>query len=355
MMKAQTLLFFFALICIGAPQVVKAQDPGQQQQSTVQETTNVVPGSVNDLGIKNYLLGPGDIIDVRIFQQPDLSSTAEVDVEGNISSLPFIEPISAKCRTEKEVAKDIIAAYSKFLQNPQVSVRITGRNSRPPAIVHGAVRQAQRVQMLRTVRLNEILAVAGGFTEKANGTIQVLHTAEVMCPEPGQPAETNVSFTEDGLKLPYNVYKIVDVVAGKEESNPLIRPGDVVTAMESEPIYITGSVNHPQGVYLRDQLTLGRALGMVGGVREGAKTSDVRIYRQKPGSPEQEVIRVNYAAIKKGQAQDVLLKAYDIVEVPAPGPWSKENFLKTLGQGVFNLGPSMLGRLGATLPMRVLY
>jgi protein involved in polysaccharide export with SLBB domain len=281
---------------------------------------------------------------------------AEVDAEGNISSLPFIEPIRAKCRTEKDVAKDIIAAYSKFLQNPQVSVRITGRNSRPPAIVHGAVRQPQRVQMLRSVRLNELVAVSGGFTEKANGSIQILHTAEVLCPEPGQPVETKTDdATTDGLKLPYNVYKISDLAAGKEEANPNIRPGDVVTVMEAEPIYITGSVVQPQGLFLRDQLTLGRALAMVGGVRQGAKASDVRIYRQKPGTPEQEVIRVNYAAIKKGQEQDVLLKAYDIIEVPEPGPWSKENFLKTLGQGIFNLGPNMLGRIGTTLPTRVLY
>lgn len=351
-MKAKTLILFFALVCIGAPQVIKAQDG---QQSVVQNTSDFVPGTVNDLGIKNYVLGPGDVIDVRIFQQPDLSSTAEVDSDGNISSLPFIEPIPAKCRTEKDVAKDIIAAYSKFLQSPQVSVRITGRNSRPPAVVHGAVAHAQRVQMLRTVRLNEIIAVSGGFTEKANGSIQILHTAEVLCPEPGQPAETDVAVSEDGLKLPYKVYKIADLAAGKEEANPLIRPGDVVTVMEAEPVYITGSVNHPQGVFLRDQLTLGRALAMVGGVRQGAKASDVRIYRQKPGKAEQEVIRVNYAAIKSGKGQDVLLKAYDIIEVPEPGPWSKENFLKTLGQGVFNLGPSMLGRIGATLPMRVLY
>ena len=337
--------------------MVKAQDQGQQQQQpTVQVTSEAVPGTVNDLGIKNYLLGPGDTIDVRVFQQPDLSSMAEVDAEGNISSLPFIEPIRAKCRTEKDVAKDIIAAYSKFLQNPQVSVRITGRNSRPPAIVHGAVRQPQRVQMLRSVRLNELVAVSGGFTEKANGSIQILHTAEVLCPEPGQPVETKAdAVTNDGLKLPYNVYRISDLAAGKEEANPFIRPGDVVSVMEAEPIYITGSVNNPQGLFLRDQLTLGRALAMVGGVRQGANPSDVRIYRQKPGKPEQEVIRVNYAAIKKGQEQDVLLKPYDIIDVPEPGPFSKGKFLTTLLQGVMNIGPNVLTRMGTTLPTRVLY
>src|SRR5688500_2852682 len=107
-------------------------------------------GGVDNQGIRNYLLGPGDMLDVRVFGQPDLNAIAEVDSEGNISSLPFLEaPIRARCRTEKEVQKDIAAAYAKYLKNPQVSVRITERKSRPPATVFGAVRQATRVQMQR--------------------------------------------------------------------------------------------------------------------------------------------------------------------------------------------------------------
>ena len=61
-------------------------------------------------GLKTYLLGPGDVVDVRVFGQPDLSSTAPIDSDGNLSSLPFLEtPIPAKCRTDKEVQNDIAA------------------------------------------------------------------------------------------------------------------------------------------------------------------------------------------------------------------------------------------------------
>ena len=77
-----------------------------------------------------------------------LSSTVQVDSDGNLSSLPFLEtPIKAKCRSDKEVQKDIAAAYAKFINNPQVSVRISERNSRQPATVFGAVRQPTRVEM----------------------------------------------------------------------------------------------------------------------------------------------------------------------------------------------------------------
>ena len=138
------------------------------------------PASVDSQGIRGYLLGPGDVIDVRVFGLPEMNATAEVDSDGNISSLPFLDPIRAKCRTEKEVQKDIATAYAKYLKNAQVSVRITERKSRQPATVFGAVRTPSQMVMLRAARLNELISKAGGFTERASGTIQILHTGPVM-------------------------------------------------------------------------------------------------------------------------------------------------------------------------------
>src|SRR4029079_4845946 len=263
-------------------------------------------------GSRNYLLGPGDVVDVRVFGQTELSGPAQVDSDGNLSSLPFLETaIRAKCRTDKDVQKDIQIAYAKFINNPQVSVRISERNSRQPATVFGAVRVPTRVEMKRKVRLNELMAVSGGFTEKAAGTIQILHTEPLMCPEPGEEAEATPI---EGTKIPLQIVKIAELRAGKTEANTVIRTRDYILVTEAEPVYITGSVRSPSGIYLREQLTLSRALAMVGGVRKEANTSDVRIYRQKVGSTEQEVIRVDYAAIKKNEKPDVILMPYDVIE-----------------------------------------
>lgn len=309
--------------------------------------------SIETQGIRNYLLGPGDILDVRIFGQPDLNTTAEVDSDGNVSSLPFIEtPIPAKCRNEKEVQKDIAAAYAKYLKKPQVSVRIMQRNSRQPATVFGAVRQPTRVQMQRRVRLNELMAASGGFTERAAGTIQILHTEPIMCPAPGEEAE---AAPIDGTNIPLSVVKISDLRAGKPSANPFIRPGDYILVTEAEPVYITGSVMSPQGVYMRDQLTLGRALAMVGGIRKEAKASDVRIYRQKPGTPDQETIRVDYSAIKKNQKPDVLLQPYDIIEVPEAGMFSPGRLPQTLLGTLTGAMNAAVASTGQILPSRVIY
>src|SRR6476660_2588845 len=140
-MKLKLLLVVVFAVVTSLIVLVHAQE--QQTSSAPGISTS---SGIDNQGIKNYLLGPGDVLEVRVFGQPDLSSSVEIDSDGNLSSLPFLEtPIPAKCRTEKQVQKDIATAYSKFINNPQVSVRISGRNNRQPATVFGAVRAPTRV------------------------------------------------------------------------------------------------------------------------------------------------------------------------------------------------------------------
>lgn len=347
-MRIKLLLVAFTVAACILVGLVHAQEPEKGSAQTTSQSSGV-----DNQGIRNYLLGPGDVLDIRVFGQPDLSSSVQVDGDGNLSSLPFLEtPIPAKCRTEKDVQKDIASAYSKFINNPQVSVRISERNSRQPATVFGAVRQPTRIEMKRKVRLNELMAVSGGFTERASGTIQILHTEPLMCPEAGEEAE---AAPIDGTKIPLQIVKISELRSGKPESNPVIRPGDYVLVTEAEPVYVTGSVVSPTGIFLRDQLTLSRALAMVGGPRREAKLNDVRIYRQKPGSPEQEIIKVDYGAIKKNEKPDVLLQAYDVIEVPEAGMFSSQRIGSTLLGAITGGLSSAITSTGTYLPSRVIY
>ena len=344
----QCLIVAIACACMLAG-FSHAQEP-QQQPST----SSAQSAAMDVQGTKSYLLGPGDVLDIRVFGQPELStSSAQVDSDGNLSSLPFLEqPIPAKCRTDKQVQKDIATAYAKFINNPQVSVRISERNSRQPATVFGAVRQSTRVEMKRRVRLNELIAVSGGFTERASGTIQILHTEPLMCPGPGEEEQAKPI---EGANIPLQIVKIAELRAGKAEANPVIRPGDYVLVTEAEPVYIYGAVVAPNGVYLRDQLTLTRALAMVGGTRGEAKLSEVTIYRQVPGTTKPEKIVVDVGKVKKNQQDDPLLQAYDIIEVPEAGILSKQRFGPTLLSALTGGFSNMVSSTGMYLPNRIIY
>ena len=347
------LVWAIGLACLFVG-VVYAQEPQQQPQQPSAPSTGPTESSSLDIqGTKVYLLGPGDVLDVRVFGQPELSSSVQVDSDGNLSSLPFLEqPIRAKCRSDKEVQKDIRDAYAKFINNPQVSVRISERNSRQPATVFGAVRVPARVEMKRKVRLNELMAVSGGFTERAAGTIQILHTEPLMCPEPGEEAQ---AAPIDGTKVPLQIVKIAELRSGKSEANPVIRPGDYVLVTEAEPVYITGAVNSPGGLYLRDQLMLSRALAMVGGTRKEAKLTAVKVYRQVAGSANQEVIEVDVAAIKKNQKPDFLLQPYDVIEVPEAGMFSSSRIGSTLINALTGGVTGAISTTGTYLPSRIIY
>ena len=189
--------------------------------------------------------------------------------------------------------------------------------------------------MKRRVRLNELMTASGGFTERASGTIQIMHTEPVMCPQPGEEAD---AAPIDGNNLPFQVLKVADLKAGKASANPVIRPGDYIIVTEAEPVYMIGSVIPPREFSCETSLTLSRAIAMVGGVRKEAKSSDVRIYRQKPGAQDQEIISVDYAAIKKNKKPDFFLQAYDVVEVGEASFFSPGR-----------LGPTLLGAVSGSL------
>jgi protein involved in polysaccharide export with SLBB domain len=258
--------------------------------------------------VKAYRINAGDTLDVIVARRPELSWRGQVTSGGDIPALPYLKnPIPALCRTEQELAALIATAYGELIRNPSITVRVVERTSRP-AILFGAVRTPQRFQLQREVSLNELLFLSGGVTDRASGDIQVFTPEAVSCPD-SQPLG-------DGTKSPLKVIRLVDLMAGKEGTNPLIHPGDIVTVMVAEPVYLTGGVVSPQGINFREQLTLARAIATVGGLSSNARGSEIRIYRRQEKLTEPLVIKADYNAIRNQKQPDIPLRAYDIIEVP---------------------------------------
>ncbi len=338
-MKTKSLLLMFALCCACAVTVNAQQDTGASgsQVSASSASTggdSSASGSFDGAGVKKYLLGPGDVLDLRVFGEPQFSGSLVVNDEGNVEVAFVEDPIPARCRTDREIKKDIVIALAKYLKKPQVSLRVTEMRSRPPAVVYGAVRNPSRFDMRRRVHLLELLAYSGSVTEQASGDIQVFHTEPLLCAEPEDLVEeTKVAKgTDDNLHiLPYNIYSIRELKLGKRDANPLVHPGDIVLVQEAYPIYVTGAVVSPNSLYLRENLSLSRAVAQVGGVRKGAKTEKVRIIRTKPGGElEPEIIMASLDAIKNKKQQDIALKPYDIIDVSDGSPFNMKNLPTTL-------------------------
>jgi len=278
-----------------------------QPAATKPETMQQPTSNASTLADERYRIGPGDVLDIRIFNRPLLSRDA-VRVEGSgMIRMPLIEgEIQAACKNEGELAKEIATRYLKYYRNPQVDVFIKEYHAREVALI-GAVTDQGRYQLSRRMRLLELLTYAKGPSDKAGETINIVRGSRPnLCETAPKPSDDASGF----ISLRLN-----DTLRGDERANPFVQPGDIVTIPEASQVYVVGNVYSPKSLPLKEPITVSRAIAMAGGPLRDSKVDHVRIVRQEHGSAPRSEIFVNLNAIARKQADDVMLQPNDIVEV----------------------------------------
>jgi len=360
MFKGKFYYFSFRLLCLFFLQsFIYAQTPTQipeniSKDNDVLKSTNSNPGSI--AMAKENLIHLGDLIDVDVIGSTEYDWRGGLTPEGFLNGVDFVEePIYALCRSEEEVASDIAKGYSKIFKNPQIAVKIVDRSGRPVSLLYGAVKTPQRFQIRRPVHLNELLILTGGITEKASGEIQILRPPNINCDSKqstkdeqtvniGQPQEINVSTKQNDNSQNITV-KISDLIKGKQEANPLILSGDVVTVLETEPIYVMGGVANPKQINASSKMTLSRAIAAAGGFTKDANRKKVTVQRREKNGTQ--TIEVDFERIKAGLEKDIVLQAFDIVEIARSG-YEKRKFSAIIKTVEVPEKPSM------DLPLRII-
>lgn len=282
---------------------------------------------------RGYLIGPGDKVVGKVLDEPNFSFEAYVDEDGKIQ-VPFTnEGIVAKCRTEKELRMEVATYLAKYLKNPQLSVNVTERKSRPPATVYGEVVTPQRVDLTRRATLRELIAFSGGIKQDAaSGIIQITRTQPLLCSE--EKDDDWKTLSDNGVGFPSRLYSL------GSQANPEIYPGDIIDVKKAAPVYVVGEVIKPGELAMPEGgLPLMQAIAMASGTTREAKKKEIKVYRRKQGTSEPEVIVVNYAAIKKGEQKDLMLEPFDIVEVGK----SKKSFQDILLETLTGAGTRLSG------------
>jgi polysaccharide export outer membrane protein len=323
--------------CFAAAQFIYAQQPAQMPQEASVKTADTAMAQQNSAKTSasqaddRYRIGPGDVLDIRIFNRPNLSREA-VRVEGNgMIRMPLIDTeIQAACQTEGGLAKDIATRYMKYYRNPQVDVFIKEYHSKQVAII-GAVNDQSRFELQRRVRLLELLTYAKGPAQRAGQTINIIHAPPVIaCEKAG-------SGTEDVTSL-FSSYRLSDTLEGDPKANPYLEPGDIITLPEADQVYVVGNVFTPLTIPLKEPISVSRAIAMAGGVKQDTKKDKVRIVRQEPGSATKKEIMVDLTAIEKKRADDIALLPNDIIDVPtASGKALLRSLIGGLGSSVTQL------------------
>lgn len=330
-------LLVLATALLAASLSAFAQQPADKDIAANTNQTEVRLASDAD---DRYRIGPGDVLDIRIFNRANLSRDS-VRVEGNgMIRMPLIDTeIQAACKTEGELAKEIAGRYMKFYRNPQVDVFIKEYHSKQVAII-GAVNEQSRFELQRRIRLLDLLTYAKGPTSKAGQTINIVHAPPVLsCLKPGAGSEGG---PEDAASA-FSSYRLSETLKGDPRANPFIEPGDIITVPEADQVYVVGNVFTPLTIPLNEPITLSRAIAMAGGLKQDSKKDKIRIVRQESGSSTKKEMLVDLSAIEKKRAEDVALLPNDIIDVPTSGG---KSFLRSLLGGVV---PSV-----TQLPVRVI-
>jgi polysaccharide export outer membrane protein len=288
------------------------------QLVAAQQTAQALPASAPDAVVRTdpnqYRIGPGDVIDIQIFNRDQLSREISVDSRGKIT-MPLIDTeIQAACRTDRELAEEIARLYreAQLLKNPRVYVSVKDYQSQPVAII-GAVNSPGRFQLRRRIRLLELLVFhAGGPSGRAGRKVQVLSTfRNDACKDFGAGDEVVAGESTEGVVS----YDLKELLRGNQEMNQFVNPGDIINIPAAEEVIILGNVLRPATIPVVDPIPLSRAIAMVGGTLPNSQKEKIRVRRQLPGKNETTEFLVDLKAADKSQGENFLLQGGDIVEV----------------------------------------
>ena len=252
----------------------------------------------------------GDLIEVDVVGSFEFDWRGTLNPEGFIDGIERLpEPVYARCRSTTQIANSIAQGFRKVLRDPVVEVRIIDRNNRPLSYIDGAVKTPLRLRIKRDLFLNELIVHAGGFTDVIGDEISVFRPVGASCEGVRDGTLPNGPVTQ--------VVKVKELLAGVGGTNVKILPGDVVTVIESLPIYVMGGVRNPQKISARAGITLTRAIDTAGGIAKKGQADSITVYRRRGTEPQ--VIEIDLEKVRSGEVEDPTLEANDIVEVRLRG------------------------------------
>lgn len=253
---------------------VMASTAGGQGQKETQEMNERLFASLSSAPQPgDYVLTSGDLVEVTVFEAPELKSEGRVSARGFVT-LALIGPVSVMGLTSAEAERRIEDLYqAKYLHDPHVSIYIKEQQGQKVTLV-GAVKKPGTYDYPARRRLLDVLALAEGFDDKAGKTVQVRRSAD----DPSNP----MTYLVDMDQLLQN---------GRAELNLEIKSGDVVYVPEAGTVYVDGAVKKPGSYPIKKQMSIREAIAAAGGLTMSADDNDVKLVRYLEGG-KREVVQL---------------------------------------------------------------
>jgi len=248
----------------------------------------------------DYLLGPGDLITVTVFETSDLNTEVRVSSRGTVS-LPMLGNVDVYDLTAAEAEKKIEDLLRKdYLRDPHVTVFIKEHVSKQITLV-GEVKNPGTYDYVARRSLLDVLAIADGLTEDAGSFAYITRTNK----------RTNQRQT-------YRVDLDELISKGNMDVNMPILGGDVIFIPEAGHCFVDGAVRKP-GIYpIKSNMTITEAIALAGGLRSYADDDQIKLIRQKEDGT-RDVVSINYSELQSGKISNLLLRDRDVIYAESSG------------------------------------
>lgn len=235
-----------------------------------------------------YVVGDGDVLDINVYENEDLSTTVRVAGDNKIR-VPLLGEVNVENMTVSEVSKKLETLFADgYLINPQVDVFMKEYRSKK-AIILGQIRSPGLYELRGKTTFLEFISKAGG-----------------LMPDAGKTATIKRKLTKNG----HEDRIVIDfdrlIKKGETSLNIPIVDGDSVYISKTEVFYVSGEVNKPDSYKLDSEITVIKAITKAGGFSKIAAKNKVRIIRNI--NEEQKVL--------KNVKMDEIILPDDVIVVP---------------------------------------
>ena len=291
-----------------------------------------------------YQIGAGDLLDVRVFNVPEMSRTLRVATNGSIQ-LPLVGTVEAAGRSADKLSADIAGILAtNLVRHPQVDVFVTEYRSQRVAVTGAVVKPGLYPLTRDRYTILDVISEAGGLAKEGGSVVDFIPAEDgapsaafkVASAAAKLPLGTGNHVPAEGSNRAIRV-DLNELFAGANPTalNLPVVAGDVIYVREAGSFTIEGWVDKPGTYPLTRETTVLAALSMGGGALLPARLGKVEVLRSHGGATStRDAEVVDLGEIRSGTETDVALHSGDIVRVPGSlplmVPWGIYTFVKSL-------------------------
>lgn len=278
------------------PPVIPPAPPGATAQAPA-APASPSPAPIPDRN--DYRVGPGDVLEIAVLGNADLTRSATVQPSGSIA-FPLLNEVSVAGLTVGEIQQKMASLLEKdFLVDPHVEVKVKEFLSQFVVVI-GELNAPGRKVLRGGSRLVDVLVEAGGFTPRASGEIVITRT------------EGSFDGGSKVLRMRLGGAFSAQDYVGLEMT---LHNGDVITAPARQYVTVEGEVQRPGRYAIEGDLTVTGAISTAGGLTRFG-SSDVKLRRIEAGTGTVTITKVDLKAVRKGKRPDPAVAPNDVISVP---------------------------------------